>query len=182
MKSVVDSFYSAINTGNNDLLGSLVHENFTLVCPTRDHVLSGVYQTKARFFDDVLPCVFGCVNPDNILFCAEHRILCASEDTVVALAMNKGEALTGKRYDQIYLHVFKCLDGQILTLIESFDTALANQALWGKPRRYRQIKISRWPASMPWASLSAKFWQRKNFQIHGFIFCSAVCRVVCGGT
>jgi len=130
MKSVVDSFYSAINTGNNDLLGSLVHENFTLVCPTRDHVLSGVYQTKARFFDDVLPCVFGCIDPEAIRFCAEHRILCASEDTVVALAMNKGEALTGKRYDQIYLHVFKCLDGQILTLIESFDTALANQALW----------------------------------------------------
>ena len=132
MRSVVDSFYSAINTGNNDLLWSLIHEKFSLVCPTREHVLSGVYQTKARFFDDVLPCVFGCVNPDNILFCAEHRILCASEDTVVALAMNKGEALTGKRYDQIYLHVFKCLDGQILTLIESFDTALANQALWGK--------------------------------------------------
>ena len=132
MKSVVDSFYSAINTGNNDLLGSLVHENFTLVCPTRDHVLSGVYQTKARFFDDVLPCVFGCIDPEAIRFCAEHRILCASEDTVVALAMNKGEALTGKRYDQIYLHVFKCLDGQILTLIESFDTALANQALWGE--------------------------------------------------
>ena len=132
MKSVVESFYSAINTGNNDLLRSLVHENFTLVCPTRDHVLSGVYQTKARFFDDVLPCVFGCVDPEAIRFCAEHRILCAGEDTVVALAMNKGEGRTGERYDQMYLHVFKCLDGQILTLIEGFDTALANRALWGE--------------------------------------------------
>ena len=45
--------------------------------------------------------------------------------------MNKGRARSGEFYDQAYLHVFKCTEGQVLTLIEGFDTALANRALWG---------------------------------------------------
>jgi len=131
MKQIIDNFYTAIKSGNNEQLWSLVHDDFTLVCPTRDHTLSGVYKGKSRFFEEVLPCVFGCVDPDKIVFCHEHRILCANDDTVVALAMNEGRARSGELYNQAYLHVFKCLGGQVLTLIEGFDTALANRALWG---------------------------------------------------
>lgn len=131
MKQIVDSFYSAIKSGDNERLWALIHDDFTLVCPTHDHILSGVYQGKSRFFEEVLPCVFGCVDPEEIVFCNEHRILCADEATVVALAINKGKARSGEHYDQAYLHIFKCIDGQVLTLIEGFDTALANRALWG---------------------------------------------------
>lgn len=131
MKQIVDSFYSAIKSGDNERLWALIHDDFTLVCPTHDHILSGVYQGKSRFFEEVLPCVFGCVDPEEIVFCNEHRILCADEATVVALAINKGRARSGEHYDQAYLHIFKCIDGQVLTLIEGFDTALANRALWG---------------------------------------------------
>ena len=131
MKQIVDGFYSAIKSGDNDRLWALVHDDFSLLCPTRDHILSGVYQGKSRFFAEVLPLVFGCVDPEEIVFCNDHRILCADETTIVALAINKGRALSGEDYDQTYLHIFKCVGGQILTLIEGFDTALANRALWG---------------------------------------------------
>jgi ketosteroid isomerase-like protein len=131
MKQIVDSFYNAIKSGDNEMLWSLIHDDFTLLCPTRNHILSGMYQGKSRFFEEVLPQVFGCVDPEQIVFCNDYRILCEGEATVVALAVNKGRARSGESYDQAYLHVFKCIEGQVLTLIEGFDTALANRALWG---------------------------------------------------
>jgi ketosteroid isomerase-like protein len=51
-------------------------------------------------------------------------------EVVVAMAQNNGLALTGERYDQTYVHIFKVRDGQVLALIECFDSALANKALW----------------------------------------------------
>ena len=131
MRQVVDQFYDAVRTGNVRALEALIAEDFCLICPGQNNVLSGVYQGKNRFFEDVLPHVFGCVNPEEIRFCAEHQIVADAGEVVVAVAQNDGVALTGKRYDQIYLHIFKIREGQIVALIEGFDTALANHALWG---------------------------------------------------
>ena len=131
MRQVVDQFYDAVRTGNVRALEALIAEDFCLICPSQNNVLSGVYQGKNRFFEDVLPHVFGCVNPEEISFCAEHQIVADAGEVVVAVAQNDGVALTGNRYDQIYLHIFKIREGQIVALIEGFDTALANHALWG---------------------------------------------------
>ena len=131
MRQVVDQFYDAVRTGNVPALEALIAEDFCLICPVQNNVLSGVYQGKNRFFEDVLPHVFGCVNPEEIRFCAEHQIVADAGEVVVAVAQNDGVALTGNRYDQIYLHIFKIREGQIVALIEGFDTALANHALWG---------------------------------------------------
>lgn len=131
MRQVVDQFYDAVRTGNVRALEALIAEDFCLICPGQNNVLSGVYQGKNRFFEDVLPHVFGCVNPEEISFCAEHQIVADAGEVVVAVAQNDGVALTGNRYDQIYLHIFKIREGQIVALIEGFDTALANHALWG---------------------------------------------------
>lgn len=131
MSSVVNAFYEAIRTGDSSVLDSLIADRFCLICPTRDHVLSGVYEGKQRFFEDVTPHVFGCANPDEITFCDEHQVVVDAGEIVVAMAQNNGLARTGERYDQIYLHIFKIRDGQIQALIECFDTALANRALWG---------------------------------------------------
>ena len=131
MRQVVDQFYDAVRTGNVRALEALIAEDFCLICPGQNNVLSGVYQGKNRFFEDVLPHVFGCVNPEEIRFCAEHQIVADAGEVVVAVAQNDGVALTGNRYDQIYLHIFKIREGQIVALIEGFDTALANHALWG---------------------------------------------------
>lgn len=131
MRQIVDQFYDAVRTGNVPALEALIAADFSLICPAQNNVLSGVYQGKNRFFENVLPHVFGCVNPEEISFCAEHQIVAEAGEVVVALAQNDGVALSGNRYDQIYLHIFKIREGQIVALIEGFDTALANHALWG---------------------------------------------------
>jgi ketosteroid isomerase-like protein len=131
MSHIVDQFYEAIRTGDTPSLHSLIAEDFCLICPTQDHVLSGIYEGKQRFFEDVTPAVFGRVNPEEITFCADHRVVFDGGEVVVAMAQNNGVALTGERYDQTYVHIFKVRDGQIHALIECFDSALANKALWG---------------------------------------------------
>jgi ketosteroid isomerase-like protein len=131
MNHIVDHFYEAIRTGDTPSLHSLIAEDFCLICPTQDHVLSGIYEGKQRFFEEVTPVVFGCVDPEEITFCAEHRVVFDGGEVVVAMAQNNGVALTGERYDQTYVHIFKVRDGQIHALIECFDSALANKALWG---------------------------------------------------
>ena len=130
MNHIVDHFYEAIRTGDTPSLHSLIAEDFCLICPTQDHVLSGIYEGKQRFFEEVTPVVFGCVDPEEITFCAEHRVVFDGGEVVVAMAQNNGLALTGERYDQTYVHIFKVRDGQVLALIECFDSALANKALW----------------------------------------------------
>ena len=131
MRQIVDQFYDAVRTGNVPALEALIAADFSLICPAQNNVLSGVYRGKNRFFEDVLPHVFGCVNPEEISFCAEHQIVAEAGEVVLAVAQNDGVALSGNRYDQIYLHIFKIREGQIVALIEGFDTALANHALWG---------------------------------------------------
>lgn len=130
MSTTVKAFYRAVQEGDVAALEGLIDDGFCLICPTRDHVLSGVYEGKARFFNDVLPRVFGCVNPEEIAFCQAHQIVVEAGEVVVAMAQNAGLAKSGERYDQIYLHVFKIRAGKIVALIEGFDTALANRALW----------------------------------------------------
>ena len=131
MSQIVDQFYEAIRTGDTALLDSVIADDFCLICPTQDHVLSGVYEGKQRFFEDVTPRVFSCVNPEEITFCADHQVVVDAGEVVVAMAQNDGLALTGERYDQTYVHIFKVRDGQIHAIIECFDSALANKALWG---------------------------------------------------
>jgi ketosteroid isomerase-like protein len=130
MSHIVDQFYEAIRTGDTALLNRVIAEDFCLICPTQDHVLSGIYEGKQRFFEEVTPLVFGCVNPKEITFCADHQVVFDGGEVVVAIAQNDGVALTGERYDQIYVHIFKVRDAQIRAIIECFDSALANRALW----------------------------------------------------
>ena len=131
MSDIIDQFYDAIRIGDTALLDRVIAEDFCLICPTQDHVLSGIYEGKQRFCEEVTPLVFGCVNPEEITLCADHRVLFDGGEVVVAMAQNDGVALTGERYDQTYVHIFKVRDGQIRAIIECFDSALANRALWG---------------------------------------------------
>ena len=84
MSQIVDQFYEAIRTGDTALLDGVIADDFCLICPTQDHVLSGIYEGKQRFFEDVTPRVFGCVNPEEITFCADHRVVFDGGEVVVA--------------------------------------------------------------------------------------------------
>ena len=131
MSEIVNQFYGAIRSGDVDILDALIDQDFSLICPTQDHVLSGVYRGKHRFFEEVTPHVFGCVESSDITFCAAHEVIVDTGEVVVAMAQNNGFSRAETRYDQQYIHIFKIRDGRIVALIEGFDTALANRALWG---------------------------------------------------
>ena len=90
MREIVDQFYDAVRAGHVPALEALIAENFCLICPGQDNVLSGVYRGKSRFFEAVLPKVFGCVNPEEISFCAQHQIVAEAGEVVVAVAQNNG--------------------------------------------------------------------------------------------
>ena len=131
MIHIVDAYYQAVRTADAKALADLVHPDFVFICPNKDHVFSGVYIGKQRFFDEVFPHVFACIEPAALTFCARHKIVAASGNTVVAMAQNDGFTLAGERYDQTYVHIFELKGDQVIKLTEVYDTALANRALWG---------------------------------------------------
>ena len=130
MSEIVNQFYGAIRSGDVATLEALIDQDFSLICPTQDHVLSGVYRGKHRFFEEVTPHVFGSVEASDITFCAAYEVIVDTDEVVVAMAQNSGFSRAETRYDQQYIHIFKIRDGRIVALIEGFDTALANSALW----------------------------------------------------
>ncbi|EJW21212.1 hypothetical protein IMCC14465_10080 [alpha proteobacterium IMCC14465] len=129
-RDIVKSFYGSISGGDAETLEKLLDENFELIVPTAGGVLSGRYIGKARFLADIIGTVFGCVTPEDIVFCKNVEIICAEGDKVVAIAQNDGVASSGKTYNQVYAHILTVQNGKLTQLIEFFDTHLANQALW----------------------------------------------------
>ena len=129
-RDIVKSFYGSISGGDAETLEKLLDENFELIVPTAGGVLSGRYIGKARFLADIIGTVFGCVTPEDIIFCKNVEIICAEGDKVVAIAQNDGVASSGKTYNQVYAHILTVQNGKLTQLIEFFDTHLANQALW----------------------------------------------------
>lgn len=147
-REVVETFYACVSGGDAAGLENLLADDFELVVPTGGGNLSGRYVGKQRFMADVIMNVFGCVNPEDIVFCKKHAIICAEGDRVVSIAQNEGVALSGKKYDQIYAHMFTVRDNKVAKLVEFFDTDLANRALWktdmqaieaDEPFRFSQI-------------------------------------------
>ena len=67
MSEMVNQFYGAIRSGDVPALDALIDPEFCLICPTQDHVLSGVYRGKHRFFEEVTPHVFGSVAVESTL-------------------------------------------------------------------------------------------------------------------
>ena len=63
--------------------------------------------------EDVLPLVFSCVNPEEIVFCKDFKIINSFNDTVIAMTQNDGIALSGKPYNQIYLHIITIEEGKL---------------------------------------------------------------------
>lgn len=129
-KKITEDFYRGISEANIEILESLLDDKFELIVPMSGGVLSGFYKSKKRFMEDILPLVFSCVNPDEIIFCKDFKIISAFDNTIISIAQNNGFALSGKPYNQTYLHIMTIASGKIIRLIESFDSALANDALW----------------------------------------------------
>jgi len=135
IRNIAEKFYISITNGEIQVIEDLLNDNFELIVPMENGVLSGHYKGKKRFMEDVLPLVFSCVNPEEIVFCKDFKIINSFNDTVIAMTQNDGNALSGKPYNQIYLHIMTIEEGKIIRLIEAFDSALANDSLWGDSKK-----------------------------------------------
>ena len=132
IKDIAEKFYTSITNGEIEVIEDLISDDFELIVPMENGILSGYYKGKKRFMEDVLPLVFSCVNPEEIVFCKNFKIINSFNNTIISMAQNDGIALSGKPYNQIYLHIMTIEKGKITRLIESFDSALANDSLWGE--------------------------------------------------
>ena len=135
IRNIAEKFYISITNGEIQIIEDLLNDNFELIVPMENGVLSGHYKGKKRFMEDVLPLVFSCVNPEEIVFCKDFKIINSFNDTVIAMTQNNGIALSGKPYNQIYLHIITIGEGKIIRLIEAFDSSLANDSLWGDSKQ-----------------------------------------------
>ena len=131
IKDIAEKFYTSISNGDIEVIESLLSIEFELIVPMENGVLSGHYKGKKRFMEDVLPLVFSCVNPEEIIFCKDFKIINSFNNTIISMAQNDGITLNGKPYNQIYLHIMTIEEGKIIRLIEAFDSSLANNSLWG---------------------------------------------------
>ena len=134
-RDIAEKFYTSITNGEIQVIENLLSDDFELIVPMENGILSGHYKGKKRFMEDVLPLVFSCVNPEEIVFCKDFRIINSFNDTIISMAQNDGVALSGKSYNQIYLHIITIKEGKISRLIETFDSALANNSLWGDSKK-----------------------------------------------
>ena len=135
IKDIAEKFYTSITNGEIEVIEDLISDDFELIVPMENGILSGYYKGKKRFMEDVLPLVFSCVNPEEIVFCKNFKIINSFNNTIISMAQNDGIALSGKPYNQIYLHIMTIEKGKITRLIESFDSALANNSLWGDSKK-----------------------------------------------
>ncbi len=135
IKDIAEKFYTSITNGEIEVIEDLISDDFELIVPMENGILSGYYKGKKRFMEDVLPLVFSCVNPEEIVFCKNFKIINSFNNTIISMAQNDGIALSGKPYNQIYLHIMTIEKGKITRLIESFDSALANYSLWGDSKK-----------------------------------------------
>ena len=134
-RDIAEKFYIGITNGETQVVEDLLSEDFELIVPMENGILSGHYKGKKRFMEDVLPLVFSCVNPEEIVFCKNFKIINSFNNIIISMAQNDGIALSGKPYNQIYLHIMIIDDGKIIRLIETFDSALANDSLWGNSKK-----------------------------------------------
>ena len=135
IRDIAEKFYTSITNGEIEVIEDLISDDFELIVPMENGILSGYYKGKKRFMEDVLPLVFSCVNPEEIVFCKNFKIINSFNNTIISMAQNDGIALSGKPYNQIYLHIMTIEKGKITRLIESFDSALANNSLWGDSKK-----------------------------------------------
>ena len=141
IKDITEKFYTSISSGEIKVIDSLLSNEFELIVPMENGILSGHYKGKKRFMEDILPLVFSCVNPEDIVFCKNFKIINSFNNIIISMAQNDGIALSGKSYNQIYLHIMTIEDRKIIRLIESFDSALANDSLWGDSKKLIPDKL-----------------------------------------
>ena len=83
ISNVAKIFYTSISNGNIEIIENLLSDDFELIVPMEEGVLSGQYKGKNRFLEDILPLVFSCVDSKEIVFCKNFKIINEFENTII---------------------------------------------------------------------------------------------------
>ena len=87
-QKVTADFYNGITAGDIEVVEALIDDDFELIVPMSSGVLSGIYKGKKRFLEGVIPLVFSCVDPEQMIFCKNFKII--SYERIINCDLFKG--------------------------------------------------------------------------------------------
>ncbi|MBW2114769.1 MAG: nuclear transport factor 2 family protein [Deltaproteobacteria bacterium] len=129
-RKTIERYYRCLAEGDAETFASLHTEDvvFNLIGNTP---VSGRFLGRAACFSEVAARVVRALVPGRFRFAKKWRIMAVEENCVVGIMQGGGTAKNGLEYEQTYCQVFTMHDGKIAELHEFFDTALAEEALFG---------------------------------------------------
>jgi ketosteroid isomerase-like protein len=99
--------------------------------------ISGQIRGRAAMERDILPQVFGALDPKSFRFCTKLKVFCSDGNRVACLMEADGNGTNGERYDQRYCQLFELENGKIVQVWEFFDTMLARKVMFPDPAKDR---------------------------------------------
>ena len=122
-KKIVRNFFAFGNEGKIDKCLDLLADDITWE-DTGTTRFSGIYRGKQCVVEDLIGPLFGGLKAG---IQSEIEDVIAEEDRVVVVSRGTAETHEGVPYNNRYCQVFRVRDGKISSVLEFFDTALADR-------------------------------------------------------
>ena len=114
-----------------------------VACQTPDTVynVNGMTPVSGRtrlpeLLETIFPKIFGALNPDKSRIGVNWKIMCADDRRCVVMFEGDCETTDGRPYRNRYCQMWEVnADGRIQEVWEFFDTALANECLFGDAKQ-----------------------------------------------
>ena len=130
-KIIIQEFYKSLENSDFDSLNNLWHDDVTLTL-IGSTAVSGTFSGKDAAIDLIEKGVLANLEFESVSFADRWNIVAAENDVVVGTMTLKGKSIHRKDYNQIYCQIFTLKDQKIHKLLEFFDTALVEFALFNK--------------------------------------------------
>ena len=130
-KIIIQEFYKSLENSDFDSLNNLWHDDVTLTL-IGSTAVSGTFSGKDAAIDLIEKGVLANLVFESVSFADHWNIVAAEKDVVVGTMTLKGKSIHKKDYNQTYCQIFTLKDQKIYKLLEFFDTALVEFALFNK--------------------------------------------------
>lgn len=132
--AIAERYLAAMQTGDWETVEALYHDDIRVhMCGSTP--ASGTIEGKEALTRGLIATqVHAALDPAAMQFARRWRVMCADAERATILMEGGGPTLSGDRYDQTYLELFRFAeDGRIIEMHAFFDTALAERALFANP-------------------------------------------------
>ena len=130
-KIIIQEFYKSLENSDFDSLNNLWHDDVTLTL-IGSTAVSGTFSGKDAAIDLIEKGVLANLVFESVSFADHWNIVAVENDVVVGTMTLKGKSIHKKDYNQTYCQIFTLKDQKIFKLLEFFDTALVEFALFNK--------------------------------------------------